>query len=189
MFERFTKAARQIVVTSVQTAADSGADKVGPEHLLLALVTVDEGAGARVLAGYGVTETGLRAALAGAGTGARLTDDEMSALRAVGIDANEVFRRIEEAFGPGALDEPAPPPPRRRLGWLGSPLDGRAKKALELSLREAIALNHRHIGSEHILLALLRLGLSGPASSVLTEHGVTYDDAKRRTLAEVHRAA
>jgi ATP-dependent Clp protease ATP-binding subunit ClpA len=50
------------------------------------------------------------------------------------------------------------------------PFTPRAKKTLELSLREALALGHNYIGTEHILLGLIREG-DGVAAQVLTEHG------------------
>jgi ATP-dependent Clp protease ATP-binding subunit ClpA len=189
MFERYTKDARHVVLTAVTTAADTGAAKVAPEHLLLTLAAAGEGVGARVLGSYGVTAAGLQGGGTGAQGQAGFTDEEISALRSVGIDAEEVFRRIEEAFGPGALDEPATPAPSRRRGLVGGPLDREAKKVIELSLREAIALHHRYIGTEHMLLALLRQGVAAPMSTVLTEHGVTYQDAKQRVLTELHKAA
>lgn len=187
MFERITKPARQAVLDAIATAGDLGAAKAEPVHLLLAIA--DKDVAGRVLGGYGVTVAQLRAAVTGDRRRAGLTDTEISALRSVGIDADEVFRRIEEAFGPGALDEAAAPEPRRRRGRLGGPFDAPARKAIELSLREAIALGHRSVGTGHFLLALLRVGLPESVSAVLAEHGVTYDDAKRRTLAELDRAA
>jgi ATP-dependent Clp protease ATP-binding subunit ClpA len=188
MFERFTANARRTVLTAVRIATERRADKTSPEHLLLAVVAED-GGGSRLLAGYGVTAAHLSAALDNATQRAGLTDEEISALRSVGIDADEVFRRVEEAFGPDAFDEPTPAPPRRRRGLLGGPFDPQARKVMELSLREAIALGHRSIGTEHILLGLLRQGISGPMSTVLTANGVSYDDAKRRALAQPPRPA
>jgi ATP-dependent Clp protease ATP-binding subunit ClpA len=189
MFERFTKDARRVIVASIGTAADRGAAKVAPEHLLLELTADDQGTGARILAGYGVTAATLKAAAAPPTRRAGLTEDEISALRAVGIDADEVFRRIEEAFGSDALDELATSPAPRRRGRLGGPLDPQAKKVIELSLREAVALGHRQISSGHILLALLRHGVSGPMSIVLTERAVTYDQVRQHVLTELHTAA
>jgi ATP-dependent Clp protease ATP-binding subunit ClpA len=186
LFERFTPDARKVVLTSVRTAAETGADKAGPEHILLALATVGEGVGGRVLAGYGITAAALRAA--GASGGSRpgtLTAEEVRALSSLGIDADEVFRRVEEAFGPDALDPVEEPAPPRRRGWVGGPFSREGRKVIELSLREKIALGHRHIGSEHLLLALLRTGVPGPMSTVLTEHAVSYDDVKRRALDEL----
>jgi ATP-dependent Clp protease ATP-binding subunit ClpA len=185
MFERFTKDARRVILASIRAAADCGAAKAGPDHLLLGVAADDQGIGGRVLAGYGVTEAVLKAVVAPAKRRAGLTDDEISALRAVGIDADEVFRRVEEAFGPDTFDEPSMSQPPRRRGRIGGPFDSPAKKVIELSLREAVALGHREISSGHIMLALLRQGLSGPASTVLSDRGVTYDDARRRTLTEL----
>jgi len=187
VFERFTKEARQVVLATVATAAETGADKAEPEHMLLAVAAAD-GVGGRVLAGFGVTADELRAARASESRTARLTDEEIHALSALGIDAEEVFRRVEEAFGPDALDPPAVEPSRRRRGLLGGPFGREAKKVLELSLREAIALGHRHIGSEHILLGILRAGVSGPMANVLAEHEVSYDGAKQRALDELRRS-
>jgi ATP-dependent Clp protease ATP-binding subunit ClpA len=189
MFERFTKVARQVVLDGVQVATELGAPKVGPQHLLLSLCAADQGVATRVLASYGVTAPILRGAVADATRRAGLTEDEIAALRSVGIDADEVFRRIEESFGPEALAEAARAEPRRLRGRLGGPFDRDAKKVLELSLREAIALGHRHIGSEHILLGLLRSGVPGPMNAVLTEHAVAYEDAKKRVLATLGEAA
>lgn len=183
MFERFTKDARGVILTAAELAADQGVSKAGPQHLLLAVAGLQDGVGARVLAGFGVTSATLQAAVANTNRRAGLTDQEIAALRSVGIDADEVFRRVEEAFGPDAFDEPAEAP-RRRLGLVGGPFAPQSKKVIELSLREAIALGHRHIDSGHLLLALLRNGVPGPMSTVLTEHEVSYDDAKERLLAE-----
>jgi ATP-dependent Clp protease ATP-binding subunit ClpA len=181
MFERFTKEARAVV----RLGADSGEPKTTPDHLLLAVAAID-GTGQRILASYGVTEAALTAAIRGGPAG--LTQDEISALREVGIDTDEVFRRLEATFGPGALDESASTRPRRR-GRIGGPFDQRAKKVLELSLREAIGLGHKEISTAHLMLALLRQGVSEPLQAVLAEHGVDYDDARKRARTELDGAA
>jgi hypothetical protein len=62
-----------------------------------------------------------------------------------------VKRRVEETFGPGALA-------RGRAAKGCIPFAPDAKKALELSLRSALALDDKFIGSEHILLGLARTG-------------------------------
>src|SRR2546430_12467768 len=49
------------------------------------------------------------------------------------------------------------------------PFRPRAKKVLELSLREALQLNHNYIGTEHILLAIVREG-EGLAAKIMSEH-------------------
>jgi ATP-dependent Clp protease ATP-binding subunit ClpC len=53
------------------------------------------------------------------------------------------------------------------------PFTPRAKLVLEMSLREALQLGHTHIGTEHLLLGLVREG-DGVAARVLTQHGLTH---------------
>jgi ATP-dependent Clp protease ATP-binding subunit ClpC len=59
------------------------------------------------------------------------------------------------------------------------PFTPRAKKVLELSLREALQMGHNYIGTEHILLGLLREG-EGVAARVLNSLGVTQDNVKEK---------
>jgi ATP-dependent Clp protease ATP-binding subunit ClpC len=61
------------------------------------------------------------------------------------------------------------------------PFTARAKKVLELSLREALQLGHNYIGSEHILLGLLREGEGGGAE-VLKRLGVDFEELRRAVL-------
>ncbi len=72
---------------------------------------------------------------------------------------------------------------RRHIPFLAS-----SKKALELSLREALRLGYRTIGSEHILLGLLRERRSAGAQ-ILVGHGLDLDDLRRRTIQALHDAA
>ncbi len=59
------------------------------------------------------------------------------------------------------------------------PFTPRAKKVLELSLREALQMGHNYIGTEHILLGLLREG-EGVAARVLNSLGITLDSVKEK---------
>jgi ATP-dependent Clp protease ATP-binding subunit ClpC len=61
------------------------------------------------------------------------------------------------------------------------PFTPRAKKALELSLREALQLSHNHIGTEHILLGLIREG-EGVAAQVLVELGADLNRVRAKVL-------
>ena len=54
------------------------------------------------------------------------------------------------------------------------PFTPRAKKILELALREALQLGHNYIGTEHILLGLVREG-EGVGALIITEHGADLD--------------
>jgi len=72
-----------------------------------------------------------------------------------------------------------------RSPW--GPLTPRTKKVLELALREAIRLKHNWIGSEHILLGLLREG-NGLAAKIMFDAGIDLA-ALRRTVEESLRTA
>ncbi|OKI61851.1 Clp protease N-terminal domain-containing protein [Micromonospora sp. CB01531] len=192
MFERFTDRARTVVRHAVDEARAEGRRPVGTEHLLLGVLADGDNLAVRLLAQAGVRAEDLRAAVARhtAGGVDGLGEADAAALREIGIDLAAIVARIEESFGPDALREAAPPP-RRRWGRR-RPDDGRfsprAKKVLELSLREAIRLRHHHIGTEHILLGLLREG-NGLAALVLTEAGADLDDLRRRVEAALRTAA
>jgi ATP-dependent Clp protease ATP-binding subunit ClpA len=162
MFERFTPAARHVLVAAQDEARRLGHDWIGTEHLLLGLVGRGEGA-RDVLTELGLSLDAVREEVVEAiGTGCPGgAIDERRALAAIGIDLDAVRRSVEAAFGPGALDR----------GRAGRPCEGtrftpRAKKVLELSLREALALGQDVITGEHVLLGLLREG-EGVAAMVL----------------------
>ncbi|MFG2103514.1 Clp protease N-terminal domain-containing protein [Micromonospora echinaurantiaca] len=191
MFERFTDRARTVVRQARDEARSEGERPVGTEHLLLALLADGDSLAARVLAEAGVRGDDLRERIhRHTATGATgLADADAAALREIGIDLAAIVARIEESFGPDALREAAPPPRRWwRRRYAGGPFSPRAKKVLELSLREAIRLRHNHIGTEHILLGLLREG-RGLAALVLTEAGLDLDDLRRRVEVALRTAA
>ena len=90
------------------------------------------------------------------------------ALEAMQISTDTVRRRIEKIVGRGQ----APP----TTGHI--PFTPRAKKVLELSLREALQLGHNYIGTEHILLGLIHEG-DGVAAQVLVGLGVDLDRTRQ----------
>ena len=92
---------------------------------------------------------------------------DAAALGTVGIDLDAVRDSVEAAFGPGALD--APRGTRAPKGHI--PFTPRAKKVLELSLREALALKSKSIADGHIALGLLREG-EGLAMKVVHDRGI-----------------
>src|SRR5438046_638884 len=106
------------------------------------------------------------------------------ALRTVGIDLDAVLARIEESFGPGALD--VPPQPGRQWGRI--PFTKRARKVLGLAVREAVHLRHHYIGTEHILLGLIREG-DGLAAKVLVDGGYHLGGLRTAALTALRRAA
>lgn len=105
MFERFSPDARTVVVHTQEHARRLGHHHIGPEHLLLALVSLDQPASA-ALREHGVTPEGVEeeiVRLVGLGAGSHLFGTlNRDALASVGIDIDAVHARIEESFGPEA---------------------------------------------------------------------------------------
>lgn len=135
-----------------------------------------------------MTLESARAEIARSARARDLGQDDAFALRTIGIDLDVVRATVEETFGPGALERPRCKSRRRRLARGYVPFTPRAKKVLELSLREALRLNHQWIGSEHILLGLLREDDS-TAMRVLASCGVSADVLRHRVLATMGSAA
>jgi ATP-dependent Clp protease ATP-binding subunit ClpA len=179
MFERFTKAARATVTRAQEVAVANRSSETRPEHLLSALLD-DEGCLAvRVLEEQGTTRRIMLDTLERHRTRHidGIDDDDTAALRAIGIDLDEVVRRIDRNLG--GL---AGPTRRGRAGWSRA-----AKKALELSLREAISLGHNYIGTEHILLGLLRGG-DRVVADTFADAGIEHSALRRAVAIAVRKA-
>jgi ATP-dependent Clp protease ATP-binding subunit ClpA len=167
MFERFTHEARAVVVSAQLEAAALAHGWIGTEHLLLGLVSDEATPTARLLARWNIDAGWARAEVERI-IGRGEPDLDARALATLGIDLDEVRNRVEQRFGPGALARG-----RCRRGGVGPhvPFSPRAKKALELSLREALALGDDHVGAQHVLLGLLREG-DGIAAGMLRSRGL-----------------
>ncbi|GIG91579.1 hypothetical protein Pen02_65150 [Plantactinospora endophytica] len=194
MFERFTVQAREVVRGAVAARERLGHRNVGTEHLLLALLDEERSSVAGLLHEAGVDAARVTEAIdrkVGRDT-EEFGDRDAEALRSIGIDLAAVRSKLEESFGEGALESPPSQPSRRGFfgGWdfSGGRFSPRARKVLELALREAVQLRHREIGAEHILLGLLREG-NGLAALVLTEAGLDLAELRRRTLRAFDQAA
>ena len=96
------------------------------------------------------------------------------ALEALGIGLDAVRHQVEEIVGRGK-DTPG--------GHI--PFTPRAKKVLELSLREALQLGHDYIGTEHILLGLIREG-EGVAAQVLANLGADLPLVRQQVIQLLH---
>ena len=94
-----------------------------------------------------------------------------TALESLGISLEAVRSQVVELIGHG---QAAP------TGHI--PFTPRAKKVLELSLREALQLGHNYIGTEHILLGLIREG-EGVAAQVLIKLGADLEGVRGRVVA------
>src|SRR5213592_4913358 len=96
------------------------------------------------------------------------------ALESLGISQEAVRRQVEEIIGQGQQ------PPSGHI-----PFTPRAKKVLELSLREALQLGHNYIGTEHILLGLIREG-DGVAAQVLVKLGADLNRVRQQVIQLLH---
>jgi ATP-dependent Clp protease ATP-binding subunit ClpA len=188
MFERFTRDARRVVELAQIEARELGHNWIGTEHLILALVSEDVGVATHVLEDSGVDAAAYRDLLqATIGTPQEDWVGDVDALRTIGIDLDEVRRRMEQTFGPGVLDD-RQPGCKKGARWGHIPFTPKSKRALELSLREALRLGHKNIGGEHILLGLLRLR-SALGPRLIEELGGSPDELRDRLLAELRRAS
>jgi ATP-dependent Clp protease ATP-binding subunit ClpA len=180
VFKRFTEQARSSVVRAHEEARTLGAAAIGTEHLLLGVLREPTSVGAHALDALGVTLKEARPAVASAtGQGAGgFAPEEVDALRDLGIDLDEVRRTVEATFGPGALEAGRP----RGSGMLR--FEPAAKKALELALREAEHLGHGYIGTEHLVLGLVRDERS-TATRMLGARGLTRERVRAAVIGEL----
>jgi len=196
MFERFTDKARTVVILARAKATERD-DQIRPVYMLYALASA-EGVAARALASLGVDADSveglfdrtapLRSPLEG-----EATSEDAEALAAIGIDLDEIKRRIEDSFGPGALAR-VPLAHQGPLNWTGRmTLTRESKRSLAFALKEARALHHNYIGTEHLLLGLLSTAERNPRGDftpdTLRELGIDPAQARQRVLDELRHAS
>lgn len=92
------------------------------------------------------------------------------ALTALGVSLKQLRTEVEATVGKGTSPV---------LGHI--PFTPRAKKLLELSLREALHHGHDYIGTEHLLLALIREG-EGVGARALAKSGISLDQAREQVM-------
>jgi hypothetical protein len=92
------------------------------------------------------------------------------ALEQLDVSLERVRQRVEEVVGVSDTEPVGSPP-----------FTPRAKKVLELALREALQLGHNYIGTEHLLLGLLREG-EGVAAQVLVSLGVDLNSVREQVI-------
>src|SRR6202521_2455904 len=93
-------------------------------------------------------------------------------LQNMSVDLDEIQQKIEETVKKGKAAQTTGP---------DLPYTSRAKKVLELAMSEARELNHSYVGTEHLLLGLLREE-KGIAAQVLTDAGVNLEQSRAETL-------
>ena len=178
MMERFTPRARELVRRAVAIATESRASEVRPEHLFAGLLWDTDCLAVRVLEEQGVDLDRLHAELDRRRSRYvdGLDEDDAVALASIGIDLAEVVDRLGE-----------PPRGGRRSGRPRTRFSRPAKKVLELGLREAVALGHDFIGTEHLLLGLVRQG-DTTVCEAMRAAGVPMDGLRDAVGEAVRRA-
>jgi adenosylmethionine-8-amino-7-oxononanoate aminotransferase len=133
MFDRFTDRARKVMGLARQETLRFHHDHIGPEHVLIGLLSEGGGIGASVL-------------------------------KSLDVDLEKLRREAERRIKAGAAQ-----------GGMGQvPFSAPTKRVLEGTLDEATKLGHNYIGTEHLLLGLLRVR-EGIAAEALASRGVTLE--------------
>ncbi len=139
MFERFTDQSRRVLVLAQEEARLLNHSYIGTEHILLGLISAEDGVASHVLTELGATLAVIR-------------------------------DRVEKTIGLTAGQGTGSPP-----------FTPRAKKVLELALRESNQLGHTKIGTEHLLLGLIREG-EGVGCQALVGLGVELSEVRQRVI-------
>src|ERR687890_454397 len=158
IFTRFSDRSRMCVEAALDEARMLGHDSLGDEDLLLGILRADDGIGAEALSSLGVTLEG-----------AREESEELlsGALASIGISLEEVRREAGDAFELRIPD-------KRRI-----PISPWAKKALVEARKEMRRLGDNHLGTEHVLLGILR-NADGMAVRMLSRMGVSPEVVEER---------
>jgi ATP-dependent Clp protease ATP-binding subunit ClpC len=167
IFTRFTDRSRTSVEAAFEEARMLGHDSLGDEDLLLGILRADEGIAAEALSSLGVTLEDAREASEG-----MLSD----ALSSIGISLEGVRTEAGDAFEFRIPD-------KRRIPY--SPL---AKKALVGARKEMRRLGDDCLGTEHVLLGILR-NTDGTAVRMLSRIGVWPEEVEERLFELRGRAA
>ena len=171
MFGRFTDRAKRVLVSAQDEAEQLGHDFLGCEHILLGMLREGEGIACEVLAAASVTADDVESWIVG--RRGRNHVDPSAALASIGIDLDEVRRRLEETFGEGSLPGNDRPP-----------FTPKAKRTLELARDSALRLGHNSIGTEHLLLGLIDQH-DNLACELMAENGIDLLELSTATVDRV----
>jgi ATP-dependent Clp protease ATP-binding subunit ClpA len=212
MFERFTDGARRIIVLAQEEARAHNHDHIGTEHLLLGVLRADGSRAGRVLQSLGISPQTIRAHVEEAiGRGPAEPSGHIpftaGAKKALELSLREALRMGQDHIGTehillGLMSQDQGVAARVLGELLGADLDRvrretagaqppvpvgkftvRVRRAIALADQEAISRDHDYIGTEHILVGLLREG-EGVGAKALTALGITLE-AVLQQVAEI----
>jgi len=154
-----TPRAKKVIELAVDEARRLDHHYIGTEHVLLGLVREGEGVAAGVLESLGVSLEKVRA-------------ETVRVLAQLGPSASAVEDATESAEGTGNGSEQGAQPGRGSgQGHRFDKFTDRARKVLTLAQEESTRFNHNYIGTEHLLLGLVREG-EGVAAKILSNLGI-----------------
>jgi excisionase family DNA binding protein len=157
-FRSFTERAKHVMVLAEDEAQRLEHNFIGTEHMLLGLVGEGEGVAAQVLGSFGLELDKIRSEI-------------VSILKQGQRKSNQVLGKIKTVMMQGEI----------KLTGREVVLTGRAKKVLELAVNEARSLGHKYIGTEHLLLGILKEG-GGLAVGVMENLGVDLAKVRNETI-------
>jgi excisionase family DNA binding protein len=157
-FRSFTERAKQVMVLAEDEARRLEHNYIGTEHMLLGLVGEGEGVAAHILGSFGLELDKIRSEIVSIlKQGQRKSNPVLGKIKTVMMQGEIVFTGREAV------------------------LTGRAKKVIELAVNEARSLGHKYIGTEHLLLGILREG-GGLAVGVMETLGVDLEKVRSETI-------
>lgn len=162
MWDRLTPEGREVVRLAYVEARELGHPCLADEHVLLGLLRHRTNRAAELLRSQGLEAAAVRAELVRIGPTLGPHTDPAGALRSLGIDAEEVRRRLEATFGANAL-EVAERRVRRRPRWRGGHPRPQAlcvyllaKRSFDIAAKYAARRGDAGVGPEHLLYGILR---------------------------------
>ena len=198
LWDRLTPAARRVMNLALAESERLGHGYIGDEHVILGLLGEPASRASALLRGHGLDLPGARTELqrlVAAGLTPRPRVDDVGALRAVGIDVDNVRQRLVSAFGAEAVGT-AVWRASRRPWWRGggrrrTPLCGPpffAKRALQLAASYAESRGEAGVTPEHLLHGVLR-DLDDPYGAPLGRRGRKHLNQMGWTIGAVNPAA
>ena len=162
-FRSFTERARQVMALAADEAQRLEHNYIGTEHMLLGLVGEGEGVAAQVLDSFGLRLDKVRSEI-------------VSILKQSQKKSNPVLGKLKTVMMQGEIV----------LAGREAVLTGRAKKVIELAVDEARSLGQKYIGTEHLLLGILREG-DGLAVGVMENLGTDLEKVRDEIFRLVHQ--